>query len=265
MSSSLTSRLSLYKADPGTGEPVDVTKINANMDKIDAAIGPADVTSTTRPATPYPNQFIRESDTRRLYVWNATNTSWDEIQMPVNGITNGGNNTWTGLNSFNATATFNGSVAVGGTLSVNSGVAFPHATMRPTESEDNTALTGITSLTAIAGSPQVGHTFVAPPSGAVMVNVSGYIACASAASQVILSFEMRAGGTVGSGTVFYAANPDRGLRIGRSASDELTATRRNRVFGLTPGSTYNVRTMHWMGTGTGGQVLFRNILVEPLL
>lgn len=79
MSSSLTSRLKIFKADPGSGEPVDVAKLNQGFDKIDAAVGPADVTSTTRPATPYANQIIRESDTGRLYVRNDTDGRWDQI------------------------------------------------------------------------------------------------------------------------------------------------------------------------------------------
>lgn len=79
MTSSLTSRLKLYKANPGTGENVDVAKLNQSLDKIDGAIGATEVTSTTRPATPYPNQLIRETDTRRLYIWNATQSSWDQI------------------------------------------------------------------------------------------------------------------------------------------------------------------------------------------
>lgn len=82
MSSSLTSRLGLVKPDPGTGELVNVaTQINATYDKIDAAIGATPVTSATRPASPYHGQFIRETDTRRLYVRNATDGAWDQVVL----------------------------------------------------------------------------------------------------------------------------------------------------------------------------------------
>lgn len=89
MSSSLTSRLKLYKADPGTGEPVDVAKLNQSFDKIDTASAASPITATTHPATPFDGQFIRETDTRRLYVWNATQSTWDEIVVPAtkSGIT----------------------------------------------------------------------------------------------------------------------------------------------------------------------------------
>lgn len=80
MSASTTSRLGLVKPSPGTGELVNVaTQINASYDKIDDAIGAAPCTSTTRPVSPFHGQIIRETDTRRLYAWNATNSAWDQI------------------------------------------------------------------------------------------------------------------------------------------------------------------------------------------
>lgn len=81
MSSTNTSRLGLVKPDPGTGEPVNVaTQINASWDKIDAAIGATPCTSTTRPSSPFDGQIIRETDTRRMYVRNNTQSTWDEIR-----------------------------------------------------------------------------------------------------------------------------------------------------------------------------------------
>lgn len=69
MSASTTSRLGLVKPNPGTGELVNVaTQINASYDKIDAAIGAAPCTSTTRPVSPFDGQLIRETDTGRVYV-----------------------------------------------------------------------------------------------------------------------------------------------------------------------------------------------------
>lgn len=86
MSSSLTSRLGLVKPNPGTGELVNVAaQINASYDKIDAAIGATPCTSTTRPTAPFHGQFIRETDTRQLYVWNATNSIWTPIIIGGSG------------------------------------------------------------------------------------------------------------------------------------------------------------------------------------
>lgn len=84
-----TTRLLLNKPnpDPETGDFVDVAKLNENFDKLDAAIGATICTSTTRPAIPFDGQFIRETDTRRLYVWNASQTAWDQVVIGTASFT----------------------------------------------------------------------------------------------------------------------------------------------------------------------------------
>lgn len=73
-----TSRLGLYKPGGGSSgninpdEVVDIDKINDNMDKIDANIGVAAVTSTTRPSAPFIDQIISEKDTGLLMRWDGT-------------------------------------------------------------------------------------------------------------------------------------------------------------------------------------------------
>lgn len=77
-----TTRLALRKpdSDPITGDNVDVDlDLNANFDKIDNAAGAFPCTSGTRPSSPYHGQFIRETDTGRVYVRNATNSAWDPV------------------------------------------------------------------------------------------------------------------------------------------------------------------------------------------
>lgn len=76
-----TTRLVMNKPDPDpvTGDVVDISKLNENFDKLDAAIGATICTSGTRPSSPWHGQFIRETDNRRLYVWNATQSAWDQV------------------------------------------------------------------------------------------------------------------------------------------------------------------------------------------
>jgi hypothetical protein len=77
-----TARLALRKPDPNptTGDFIDVAAdINAGADKIDAAVGAEPCTAATRPASPYHGKIIRETDTRKVYVWNATQAVWDQI------------------------------------------------------------------------------------------------------------------------------------------------------------------------------------------
>jgi hypothetical protein len=80
MAETLTTRLGLVKPTPGTGELVDVIDhLNTNWDKVDASISMTICTSGTRPASPFDGQLIRETDTRRVLVWNATQSTWDPV------------------------------------------------------------------------------------------------------------------------------------------------------------------------------------------
>ncbi len=71
--STLSTRLSLYLPASDGSEPYNVvTDLINNFNKIDAAVGATPVTSSTRPASAYDGQWIRETDTNRLYVSNGT-------------------------------------------------------------------------------------------------------------------------------------------------------------------------------------------------
>jgi hypothetical protein len=77
-----TTRLALRKPDPNptTGDLVDVANdLNANWDKVDSVIGALICTAGTRPGTPYDGQIIRETDTRKISVWNATQAIWQSL------------------------------------------------------------------------------------------------------------------------------------------------------------------------------------------
>jgi len=68
--------------DPGTGDFVDVSVINANMAKVDDAVGAFVCTSVTRPSSPWDGQIIREADTTRLAVWSSGLSAWQTINAP---------------------------------------------------------------------------------------------------------------------------------------------------------------------------------------
>lgn len=70
---STTTRLGLRK--PAPSDAVDVTAdLSNNMDALDAAVGIAVCTSTSRPSAPYPGQQIRETDTGLSWYWDTTGT-----------------------------------------------------------------------------------------------------------------------------------------------------------------------------------------------
>jgi len=77
-----TTRLGLIK--PDFVDVVDISELNSNAYDIDAAVGPADVTSRTRPAVPWNGQIIHETDTDTTLVWDGT--AWVETGTAVEDL-----------------------------------------------------------------------------------------------------------------------------------------------------------------------------------
>ena len=73
-----TARLALQKpnSDPVTGDPVDITVLNANFDKLDSAVSATPCTSDTRPS-PFTGQIIAETDTGDVLLWDGS--SWGKF------------------------------------------------------------------------------------------------------------------------------------------------------------------------------------------
>jgi hypothetical protein len=65
-----TTKLGLIK--PDFVDVVDVADLNTNADDIDAAVGFAIVTSSTRPSTPWTGQSIFETDTASSFIWDGS-------------------------------------------------------------------------------------------------------------------------------------------------------------------------------------------------
>lgn len=144
---------------------------------------------------------------------------------------------------------------------------------REIEAVEDTTQTSITSATFAAGSPVCGIAFVAPPSGKVWVTVSGGVIAtltAGATRRIELSWELREGSTVGSGSVITAADLGRALaaEVGATSGDVagVHGSHRTQVSGLTPGAAYNVRTMHRanIGNSVTGTIRARKLAVEPV-
>lgn len=143
------------------------------------------------------------------------------------------------------------------------------ATPKPTQINDFTSIASFSNTTPAAGTPAAGFSFTAPPSGKVYLTVTGQIECAVNGNTALLGYEVRTGGTVGSGTVVLGASFNRAVETSKAvnagAAARITASNRFLATGLTPGATYNVQTMHWMSPAGTGTVSFRQILMEPVL
>lgn len=142
------------------------------------------------------------------------------------------------------------------------------ADIMPLQDEDGTSITGISSTSFIPGSPVVKVTFVAPPSGAVVITVTGRIAQTSNGNEAQLGWILRAGAVVGSGTIIADVSVDRcvgtGQAVNVSGPAGVTASNRWMKTSLTPGTTYHAYTVHRTTTAGNAAVYYRHLLVEPV-
>ncbi|MFI1166573.1 hypothetical protein ACH4UM_23955 [Streptomyces sp. NPDC020801] len=116
-----TSRLGLYKSKSDGSELVNYTQdIGQNWDRVDAAVGFAACTSSTRPSSPYSGKAIMQTDTAyRTFFSNGTSpasASW--IEIPNSSGTFGGNLTLS-TSSTVSIGTVTLSRSSGGSLSLN--------------------------------------------------------------------------------------------------------------------------------------------------
>ena len=105
-----------------------------------------------------------------------------------------------------------------------------------------------------------GVAFTAPTTGRVLVPFKGDLFNDTAAQFTVLSFVIREGSTVGSGTVFLAASDSRA--IVNTGTSPVQAGITELVTGLTPGTVYNVRLEHRVGANIG-TILRRTVIVAP--
>lgn len=138
----------------------------------------------------------------------------------------------------------------------------------PQQWEDLNSIT-FTNTTGVPGSAVCGGTFVAPASGEVYITVGGSVFSSTNGYMAVLSYEVRAGATLGQGSVILANDYRRAVHTGAGVntggSSRVGGSHRRKLSGLTPGAFYNVQTKHWVdGSGGTGQVNARSLLVEPV-
>jgi hypothetical protein len=134
---------------------------------------------------------------------------------------------------------------------------------------------GGAGTTYVPGSTPVGLVFTAPDSGSVWVKVSARFKQTTATNLGWVSYSIRSGSTIGSGTVFFAADDEFALIAGAgvvsSGPAHSGSTRIKLHTGLTPGLQYNVRiefksTAEASNTSGGAVIILaREISVDPVL
>lgn len=293
-----TTRLGLVK--PLTTEAYDVAVWNGNSDILDAAPANVTIcTSTTRPATPDEGDVIFETDSRNLLVrqssaWNSHNGKafiCTSGTRPASSITYGGlmiyetdtlnvyirnaaNSAWLFISGPALASSF--VFTWNGDTNLYRGAADQLKTddaMRALSYQENSgavtvsqpqntgASTTSTSYTStFTSGTACGFSFIVPQSGTVRVSNSATLYHTTTGTTT-LGFEIRTGGTVGSGTVIVSADDTKAL-VQQSAV-AVGATKGITVTGLTPGNTVNIQQMWKTSTGQGNSQ-WKELCVQPI-
>ena len=127
---------------------------------------------------------------------------------------------------------------------------------------DSTNTTSVSTTGAAMGARGGEGTFVAPPSGNILVWVGGQLRSGQAGQYAAIGFEIRTGATIGSGSVFWAYDIDRAV-INFLTTNIRAGMGPFFVTGLTPGATYNIRNMIASGTTTASTFAWGRVGVVP--
>ncbi len=137
--------------------------------------------------------------------------------------------------------------------------------MRPIEY--NYATTSVVTTTSTSptscGNAGGSGTFKGPKSGCVLVYVTAHCKIATAGQAVFVSYQLRTGSTVGSGTLIQDHDEDNSVLT--FDTQYIRATVVSKVTGLTDGADYNIRQVFSSGAGATASVVRGNLLVVPQL
>lgn len=122
--------------------------------------------------------------------------------------------------------------------------------------------TSASYVETLTGGTACAFTFIAPPSGKVLAVNTGQLDNSSTAQTSLMSFVIRTGGTIGSGSTFFAASDDDALR--NIGTNESQYSHVRVIEGLTPGDTYNIRQAFRGSGGTIATFSRKRLAVIPL-
>lgn len=125
------------------------------------------------------------------------------------------------------------------------------------------------SATPTAGTNVCGVAFTAPASGSVMVFWHSDFWASQTDKVSFVSCEVRSGASIGGGSVVAAANSNDALKVAGTVTAgveaRIAAGTWRLITGLTPGSSYHVRLMHFTEASGNITVFYRKVMVQPQL
>lgn len=136
------------------------------------------------------------------------------------------------------------------------------ATVADQETDSGTVTSTTYTADRTGTANEAGLAFVAPTTGKVLVHMNAGMFNSSATPFNLVSFEVRTGATIGSGTVVTAASDTYALQKYGTSEFHYGAT--FQVSGLTAGSSYNAQLMYKTQSDT--MTINRpGIVVDPVL
>jgi hypothetical protein len=129
-------------------------------------------------------------------------------------------------------------------------------------STDGTNITSVSTTGATMGARGGQGTFIAPPSGNVLIFTGGQLRSGVDGQYAAIGYEVRAGAVIGSGTVVQAYSIDMAL-INFSVQSIRALGGPFLLSGLTPGATYNARQMIASGTTTASTFAWGRLTILP--
>lgn len=132
------------------------------------------------------------------------------------------------------------------------------------QAEDGTDNDNVSSTVYIAGTPEVGTTFIAPTTGRVRVDLYLLADTDSTTNRIFLSCEVYLG-TSAAGTS-VASGDDTSAAVHDTTGSSVGTSRPGWRFvsGLTAGATHYVRTVHRVTAGAVSDISHRSVMVTPL-
>lgn len=121
--------------------------------------------------------------------------------------------------------------------------------------------TSTTFTATLTGGTACGVVFVAPASGTVIVHNSAFVDNSST-PRSYMTFRIRTGSTIGSGTDVVAALDENAVSV--LSSNDAAFGRAVMVTGLTADATYNCQQLFKVSTASTGTFQWKKLIVQPV-
>jgi hypothetical protein len=201
--------------------------------------------------------FAWATDTATLYIRNSGNSAWIYAGGPK--LTSSFVFTWGGDTNLYRNAA--NQLKTDDTMFANNFAENNGAVT--VNNVQNTAgnVTSTSYVSTLSAGATCAMTFIAPATGKVFVHNT----CGVGPGGTIYDwcdFQIRSGGSIGSGTVFRSPSDNTAIRHADSNIIHMTVT--TLISGLTPGSTYNLQQFFKVNSGTG---LFQDkeVIIQPVI